>query len=91
VDGLPVLSQASRWTPTGFLRRASGAWGAIESRLWMPLDESALLLEVDLTAADLTAAEHAAQRPAHGDEPLVLGLGLGLRWLVLGLGLVVSG
>jgi hypothetical protein len=85
VDGLPVLSQASRWTPTGFLRRASGAWGAIESRLWMPLDESALLLEVDLTAA-----EHAAQRPAHGDEPLVLGLGLGLRWLVLGLGLVVS-
>ena len=66
VDGLPVLSQATRWTPTGFLRRASGAWGAVESRLWMPLDENALLLEVNLTAS-----EHGAKRPEHGDDPLV--------------------
>ena len=66
VDGLPVLSQATRWTPTGFLRRASGAWGEVESRLWMPLDEDALLLEVNLTAS-----EHSSKRAEHGDDPLV--------------------
>lgn len=66
VDGLPVLSQATRWTPTGFLRRASGAWGEVESRLWMPLDENALLLEVNLTAS-----EHGAKRAEHNDDPLV--------------------
>ena len=47
MDGAPVLSQSTRWTPGGFLRRASGPWGEAESRVWMPLDETALTVALE--------------------------------------------
>ena len=52
IDGSPVVTQATRWTPSGFLRKASGTWGAAQSSAWLPLDEDAMLLELVLTAGE---------------------------------------
>ena len=52
IDGSPVVTQATRWTPSGFLRKASGAWGAAQSSAWLPLEDDAMLLELVLTASE---------------------------------------